>query len=257
MTVFGIAMVRDEADIIEHTVTKMLAQVDEVIVADNLSTDGTRDILDSLPVIVVDDPEPGYLQSSKMTMLAQLAAEKGATWVVPFDADEVWYAPFHESVADLCEELAPQWLTAETESFDHVATSMDNPAALNPLQRLGWRRRGPLPIGKVACRVREDLVINQGNHSATYDGGATVYRDRLVIRHFPYRSPEQMIRKVRNGAAAYAATDLPPEVGDHWRKYGALLESGGEEKFTQEVFRKWFYSADPRSDGSLIFDPAP
>lgn len=256
MTTFAIAMVRDEADIIEHTIGKMLDQVDEIIVADNNSTDGTREILDALPVMVVDDPEVGYHQSRKMTRLAHLAAEKGATWVVPFDSDEVWYSPFHGRIADLVEGLAPQWLTAEAQLFDHVATAKD-PDEPNPLLRLGWRRRDPGPLGKVACRIRDDLVINQGNHSATYSGGTTRFTDHLVIRHFPYRSGEQMIRKAINGAEAYAATDLPAEQGDHWRKYGALIESRGEEAFVDEVYKKWFYSADPEHDPTLIYDPTP
>ena len=89
MTVFGICMTRDEDDIIGPVIEKMLLQVDHIIVADNGSTDKTREILDSLPITVVDDPERGYFQSRKMTALAHLAAEKGATWIVPFDSDEV------------------------------------------------------------------------------------------------------------------------------------------------------------------------
>src|SRR5881394_2910564 len=96
--VIAVAMVKDEADIIQATVCHMLTQVDQVIVADNMSTDGTRNILDSLlvlnslPVEVVDDNDPAYYQSSKMTHLARLAYLRGADWVVPFDADELWTA---------------------------------------------------------------------------------------------------------------------------------------------------------------------
>ena len=42
----------------------LLAQgVDKIVVADNRSVDGTREILESLPVTVIDDPEVGYYQS--------------------------------------------------------------------------------------------------------------------------------------------------------------------------------------------------
>lgn len=257
MTVFGVALVRDEADIIKHTVLRMLDQVDEVIVADNGSVDGTREIVESLPVILVDDPERGYYQSRKTTRLAHLAAEKGATWVVPFDSDEVWYSPFHERIADLLEGLAPQWLTADAKLYDHVATGRDDLEDTNPLTRIGYRRRDPGPMGKVACRIRPDLVINQGNHSASYDGGATGFTDHLVIRHFPYRSGEQMVRKAKNGAEAYAATDLPEAQGNHWRKYGALIEAEGAQAFIDDVYRKWFFVENPDADESLIYDPVP
>lgn len=248
-------MCRDEADAIGPIIKRMLAQVDEIIVADNGSTDGTREILESLPVIVVDDPEIGYYQSKKMSGLAHLAAEKGATWVVPFDSDEVWYPPFHARVADLLEELAPQWLTAEAQLFDHVATAID-PDEADPLLRLGWRRRTPLPLGKVACRCREDLVIEQGNHSASYAGGATRFTNHLVVRHFPYRSVEQFVRKARNGAQAYRATDLPENLGAHWRQWGDILDGKGEDAVA-DIFRTWYWSADPNADRALIYDPAP
>lgn len=255
MTVFGIAMVRDEADIVATTVRHMLDQVDRVIVADNGSVDGTRDILADLDVTVIDDAEPGYYQSRKMTRLARRAALEGATWVVPFDADEIWYSRFHPTIAELLESLAPQWLAARAELFDHVATGSD-PDVPDPVARLGWRRRDPVPLPKVACRVRADLVIEQGNHAATYEGGTTAFEGDLVVRHFPYRSAAQFVRKARNGAEAYAATDLPDDVGAHWRQYGDLLRAHGPEAL-EGVFRDWFWCAAPKGDPTLIYDPAP
>lgn len=96
--IVGVAVVKDEADIIEPTIRHMATQVDGIIVADNRSTDGTRQILDrlagELPVTVVDDPEVGYYQSRKTTDMLHLARAAGAEWCVPFDADEIAYSPF-------------------------------------------------------------------------------------------------------------------------------------------------------------------
>lgn len=255
MSTVGISMVRDEVDIVAATVGHMLTQVDHVIVADNGSVDGTRDVLAGLGVEVIDDHEVGYYQSVKMTAIASRAMAAGFNWAVPFDADEVWYSQFGR-IGDMLDALAPQWLTASATLYDHVATGADDPDETNPVRRIGWRRHDPAPLPKVAVCLRDDLVIEQGNHSATYLGGATAYTGHLVVRHFPYRSPEQFVSKARNGAQAYAATDLPESAGKHWRDYGQLLASGGPQVL-HDVFHQWFHVGDPTADTSLIYDPAP
>jgi glycosyltransferase involved in cell wall biosynthesis len=246
MTTFGIAMVRDEADIVEHTVSQMLTQVDRVIVADNGSVDGTREILERLDVTVVDDPDPAYYQSRKMTTLAHLAAAQGAEWVVAFDADEFWYSPFGR-IADILK--AHEGAVATAAIFDHRATAVD-PSGGDPLERMGWRLTEPLPLHKIACRPILRATITQGNHSAHYETLAPL-EGQIVIRHFPIRSIEQMIRKARNGGKAYEATDLPEDAGGHWRGWNRLTDEQ-----IADVFREFYWHADPQADG-LIFDPAP
>lgn len=127
----------------------------------------------------------------------------------------------------------------------------------DPVRRLAWRQREHLDIrwGKVACRLRPDLEIHMGNHSASTTGTGTTGHG-LEIRHFPYRSAEHFVRKAVNGYAAYQATDFGEGVGSHWRVYGRAIEEGGEE-----AGHAWFYDAfwstDPLADDSLVNDPAP
>lgn len=239
----AVSMVRDEADIVERTVGWMASQVDHVIVANNGSRDGTRGILSTLGVEVLDDPEVGYYQSEKMSHLAQIALEQGAEWVVPFDADEFWVA--NGRIGDVLSGLPAEALVCEAAVLDHVANGS---GPLSP-----WRRAEQLPLRKVAARARPGLQIHQGNHGATFPGVRypLTVTGLLEVRHFPYRSPEQMIRKARNGAEAYAATDLPESVGKHWRDYGRLTDEQ-----IAEVFFTYFHSADPESDG-LVRDPCP
>lgn len=239
--VAAVCMCKDEADIVAVTVGHMARQVDHVLVADNGSTDGTREILEGLGVEVIDDPEPGYFQSRKMTALAQRV---DADWVVPFDADEVWGAG-DGRIADVLDELPVEAMIAEATVLDHVAT--DEPG-LSP-----WRRSEILPLRKAAVRRHPDLTIAQGNHGATFGEMAhpLVATGALSVHHFPHRSPEQMIRKARNGAAAYAATDLPEDLGAHWRQWGRLTDAQ-----IREVFFEHYFSADPAADG-LVYDPKP
>lgn len=251
MGVVAISMVKDEADIIEHTVRRMADQVDRLLIADNGSTDGTRETLhalaEDLPLSVIDDPEVGYYQSRKMSHLAALAArDHGAAIVVPFDADEVWYSP-HGRIADVLPEH-PTAAVFTAELYDHVPSGhdIDHP---DPTIRIGWRRVAPAPLGKVASRPRAAVTIHQGNHGASYGEHLA---GQLIVRHFPIRSAEQMIRKARNGGAAYAATDLPEDAGKHWRDWSKLTDDQ-----LHEAFETFYFAAAPHADRSLIFDPAP
>lgn len=249
-TVCGIARVKDEADIIRPVVEHMLTQVDWLLIADNASTDGTREILAELQtehdaaVCVVHDDELGYFQSRQMSALAARAAELGAEWVVPFDADEVWYSPFGRIAHVLADQDSAS--IAGALLYDHVATGTD-PDDPNPLTRIGHRRVEPAKLPKVAARARPPVTIHQGNHGA--DHGERV-DGLLIVRHFPLRSPEQMVRKSRNGGAAYAATDLPDHIGAHWRQWSQL-----SDEQLGDVFREFYWEANPTR--GLIFDPAP
>jgi glycosyltransferase involved in cell wall biosynthesis len=271
MTVTAISMVRDEADIVEATVLRMARQVDRVIIADNGSTDGTRKILEHIAgdwdtdVTVIDDPEVGYYQSFKMSALAHRALDEGAEWVVPFDADEVWLTYDGARIADTLRALPAEVLVCEAALFDHVATGVD-PARGNPVRRIGWRRAEQAPLRKVAVRAIPGVTIHQGNHGADFRDvpHPPTVTNALQVRHFPYRSPEQMIRKARNGAQAYAATTLPESVGGHWRSYGRILHEQGEDALA-DVFRRYFWRATPdqpyRVDSErqppLVYDPVP
>lgn len=256
MTTFGITMVKDEADVIEGTLRHMADEVDRLIVADNMSTDGTREILDRLamvlPMQVVDDLDPAYYQSLKMTALAKVAASQGATWIVPFDADEVWTAPHHGRIREVLDGLDGANVAHAT-LYNHLCTALDVDDP-DPFRSMVWRQRDPGALGKVAFRWEPGAVIEQGNHGVWLP--SDIYAAPILqVSHFPYRSAAQFTRKGINGAAAYAHTDLPEDWGAHWRGYGRLADSLGEQTLG-DVFREHFHHLSP-IDAGLIRDPAP
>jgi hypothetical protein len=257
MTTVAVSLVKDELDILPFTLAHMLEQCDAIIVADNMSRDGTRELLHGWMdgrLTVIDDLEPAYLQSEKMSALAERARGMGATWVLPWDSDEAWFARSGRRIADVLAGLPRDVLIVEADLWDHVPTSLD-PDDANPLTRIGWRRSYPGPLPKVAVRAVDGVVIEQGNHGAWFphtDLPAKV-SNLLTLRHYALRSPEQMIRKARNGGAAYAATTLPEHVGAHWRRWSML-----SDEQLREVFERYYFAADPEAGPMpLTFDPAP
>lgn len=240
--IVGIAMVRDEADIIGPILTHLLNEgVDRFIVADNLSTDDTPDILRSFPEVAYElDTEVGYYQSLKMTRLANTAAEAGATWVLPFDADELWYSPTG-TIAEALASTNAHVVRAST--YAHIAQASDPPFD-NPVLRMVHREPSVTKhLGKVCFRAFPGAMVHQGNHDVERPGPRE--SDVLEIREFQYRSLEHLMRKVRNGKAAYDASDIHPMHGAHWREMGALTDA--------ELCGRWVQMTSV----PVVHDPAP
>lgn len=270
MKLTGIAMVKDEIDVIERTLRHLYAQgVDEVLLLENASSDGTWELLRDLrdgelsgKLTIYPDDEVGYFQSRKMTELAARAYERGADWIVPFDADELWTVKiggestgYDNTLKGYLELWAkPDAGVIEFGNLNHYRTALD-PGG-HPFDAMQWRSPEALSLPKVLFRAYPGVIVAAGNHDVIGAPGRRVpYGGGLgtAIHHFPYRSVEQFLRKARNGSAAYAQTDLPRSTGLHWREWGDTLQEHGEAGL-----RKWFEDAffypDPKAAG-LLHDP--
>ena len=75
---------------------------------------------------------------------------------------------------------------------------------------------------------------------------------RSQVAYLTFDRPVSNLGEIRNGQAAYAATDLPESIGAHWR----MFENATDEAIV-EHYHHWFYSERPDMDGTLIMDPAP
>lgn len=244
----AVSMWKDEADIGPTIIRHLLAEgVDHLIILDNGSTDGTVDHLEDFiahgaPLTLLHDPDPGYRQAARMTRLAHLAGQMGADWVIPFDADELWFSPHGR----LCDVLATarepvQWV----EGFYHVPHPDDDATEPDPVRRMNHRRQGrDCPQSKVCFRYHPGVEIYPGNHDVTHPGARG--HGLVAFREFQYRSFDHMRRKVRNGKAAYdAAPEIHELCGIHWRQLGALSDA--------ELEQEWrTYLATPTE-----YDPAP
>ena len=229
-SVWAVTMVKDEADIIELAVAHLFAQgVDHVLVSDNLSTDATPHILARLAaadprVHVARDPEPAYYQAEKMSRLAWAAWRAGADWVIPFDADEFWFARDHslkEFFVDLGHSQPNVGLVQA--DFHHMIPIEPDPADLRSATFVMDATRS-VP-GKTAIRSHPLTMLYMGNHGAVRAGE---HVSGLFIAHAAYRGPRQVARKVRQGAAAVALSDQSG-VAQHWAKGAALTDDVVEQ----------------------------
>lgn len=216
-SVWAVTMVRDEADIIGHTVRHLLRQgVDGVIVLDHRSTDGTCAVLAEL---TAEDPRVavgsfrhrGYPQARVMSVLADRARRAGADWVILFDADEFWYAE-QGTVAERLRAIdGPRVIGASCHDLHPVSAdgvNLEDPAA--PL--VADERPNTL---KVAIRPSGWVWVDMGNHTAL-DLGRSV-PGGLRILHAQYRRPQQLRAKAATGAASVRRTrGLRPGSGHHW-----------------------------------------
>ena len=241
----GVCMMRNEADVAVQVVRHMLDEVDMVIVADNRSTDGTRQLLEAIEgprLVVVDEPQRAYYQSAATMRLVELAVAAGAEWVVPFDADEWWFCPNGERIADVL--ARDPGITFPVGSWEMVPQPTDDPAEPDPFRRIR-SRRGFASTQKIAFRPGPGRVLDMGNHilvesgsepgqrgwSSELVGSYHPERRQIVLYHYPYRTMEQARQKVRTGREALEATTYSAGVGQHWRELGSLAD---------DAFARWW-----------------
>lgn len=231
-SIWGVAMMRNEADTARHVIEHMFAQeVDVVLVAENDSTDATPEILSSLgdahPVHVVPDSLVAYSQDTKMTVLSTIARRCGADWIVPFDADELWFAE-GRSVGALLRANDATVVRAQVHNvFPRVD---DDPLEADPFLRLRYLDPESSPFRKVAFRSHPLAKISMGNVDVLRRGRRS---DGLFIAHYPWRSFDQMADKLRHGRSAMAATTLPEAMNFHWRIAGGWSDERLESAWNE------------------------
>lgn len=234
-------LVRDEEEILEANMRYHLEQgIDHIIVTDNLSSDRSREIIQSfvsqgVATYLLEDSD-AYSQSRWVTRMARMACEIfHADWVVHSDADEFWMPVGHQNLATFfsrCQE----WNIIEARRHDFVCVQ-DETVNCKPVpfwERMTYRKTVSLnPLGnplppKVAHRPAANAVVADGNHAVSGIETPRKLKEGLEILHFPLRSRSQYINKIRVGGRALKNnTELPLNVGATWRKQYEELQKTG------------------------------
>lgn len=243
--VWAIAMVKNEADIIESFVRHLFSQgVHCLLLMDNGSTDLTwqkvANLAAEFPIYVGRDTEFRYYQAHKMSRLAWLARKGGADWVVPMDADEFWFAegkPLAQALRD-----GPGVVRQATVHNAFPTRAQPTLDGLVGSMRLDCH---PGIHGKMCARTFPGLWVRMGNHQIERPG---LEMGGLHVLHLPWRSRDQFVRKAVQGAAALDSAELSKDKGRHWRELAQQTEV--------EADRRWESLLDGHADPDLDWSPS-
>jgi hypothetical protein len=227
-------LARDEADIVDDQVKFHLnAGVDFVVAMDNLSQDGTTEILESYEKdghlhLIRQDGE--YLrQADWITEMGRLAAtDFGGDWVIHSDADEFWW-PRGESLKDVLASIPGRYGVVRA-LLRHFVPRPDDGRSF--ADRMTVRISTSSPINDPRSLFRPNLkVIHRADPNVNVSIGAQRLIDSPLVPlrgwypveffHFPVRSLEQCERKYAHQQIAPGQTPSP-----YYDRVKELIDAG-------------------------------
>jgi hypothetical protein len=236
MRLVAVAIVKNEADVIEAFVRHTLAWVDHLFILDHESTDGTREILqalraEGLPLRLFTDDALGHIQEYRSNYLSRLAVrELQADWIVPLDADEFLCGLDRAALeADLAASH-PGHARSLT-LLNYLYTDADDRTEANPVLRLQHCEPQRSPTRKVmvsAALTRDESVTAiMGSHALVRDGQKLPdqpLNEAFHLAHYPLRSPEhQLLRIVFPQLQKFSHGKTHEDIGTHNRLGFQLL----------------------------------
>lgn len=231
-----VSMVKDEADIIYYWLLYYYNRgIRNFYIIDNNSTDGTRELIQcfynqhsDIRAYLEIDEEIAYWQYRKINRLAERAVKEGCDWILPVDADELFFV---EGSNQSIPELLSSYPDSDVLVFEwwHYRPSLsDNREQVNPFQRITHRDRlQNSSHTKIFCRYQEGMEICQGNHQLhSNDGWKIDLLKNGYHAHFKVRSKEQLKKKVLNFGKAYEVIREEFFHQSSIENYQGYLESG-------------------------------
>jgi glycosyltransferase involved in cell wall biosynthesis len=240
-----VACCRDEEDIVESFIDFYLdAGFDSICLVDNGSTDNTTDIIRAHPaaahIVLWEDHRIGYDVHLKeyYDRFLHLATR----WVFFIDVDELilfengaksFFAGLDDDINCLQLRVKDMYHDIENKtSFSHPLLSTYREVSFHT------------DAVKEVCKAVEVDWISTGKHRIEFSGKRAVCPPDVYIRHYYFRSPEQVRKKLLNRfetdqsfteAQVEMYTPFSKEIWQEWlAETRTMIEEGYHRKFIEE-----------------------
>jgi len=239
MRLHGLAMIRNEADIVESFVRHNLRFLDGLTIIVHRPSDGTREILDALgreglALELMPLDELGFYQGQRITTAARSVFQRHRPdFLFTLDADEFLRSPDRTALESALAEI-PAGKHGSTPCYNYAPDPRDDARETEPVKRLRHRHPHDSSPGRFLKLIVNQtfandasLVICHGNHALA---SADPRRDQALalqyhvtpplLAHYPVRSAEQVLIKTLIGWLAHIVMgEHQIERSAHWRAF--------------------------------------
>jgi hypothetical protein len=223
MRIHGMSLVKNEADVIGQSLEAAAAWADSIYVYDNGSDDGTWEIVRELaathPQIVPykQDSTP-YAQSLRRELFERYRGAPGDWWGI-VDADEFYIDDPRGFLAPIPERFGEIW----SASFEYYFTDVD--AARYDEDPTAYA--DDVPVGDKCKhyinnwsepRFFRDTERVEWAEGGWPEGLGPAYPERIRLKHYQYRSPQQIQRRIDLRREALERGSFMHEMLPDWRQ---------------------------------------
>ena len=268
MRLVSLTRVRIDGDVIEEFVRHTLQYVDEMVIVDNHSFDGTGDILqalqaEGLPLTVFKD-DFVEARAELITTYARRAFDSTrADYLLLLDADEFVRADSRIQLEAILSALPPQ--THGTVPLESYVPFQSDHNEARTLARIRHR----LACEKAQFKVflsrdfadTPDSVLSPGNHYIQLSDGSPLPPTLLPgvrLAHFPVRSILQVQLKALLGwpSVLAAGYDEVNGLARQWRRlYERLQRTQDWDESELDVYAANYFADEPKRCPELVCDP--